>query len=159
MRSISHREHRERRGKQKLSLLFSSVISVAISFFAYGCSIPNLEKPECTEARDAVKQFYSFHFGNDMHPSAENLKMRERFLTPKLYERLSNQSPGAVDYFTGSDNYPRTFKIGACRANNHTDTDFNLQIYWRDDSATVQKTILVNAVEIKSEWKIDSVQQ
>ena len=58
-----------------LLLLFCSV------FFAAGCSLPNLEKPQCTAARDAVKRFYSLHFGNDMRPSAENLKASEPYLT------------------------------------------------------------------------------
>ena len=46
--------------------------------------MPNLEKPECGEAREAVKQFYSFHFDNGMKPLLENLKLREKFLTVEL---------------------------------------------------------------------------
>ena len=161
MRSISHREHRERRGKQKLSLLFSSVISVAISFFAYGCSIPNLEKPECTEARDAVKQFYSFHFGNDMHPSAENLKLRERYLTPEFMKILMVDVTGlpatTKDYFTASEEPPKTFKIGKCELPQPDKANVQVQLYWRDDTKTVQKEVHVEAVKTNDVWLINKV--
>ena len=50
--------------------------------FTLSCSLPNLEKPECIESREIVKQFYSFHFGNDMKPNFENLKQRDKFLSP-----------------------------------------------------------------------------
>src|SRR6266404_3546674 len=76
------------------------------------CSIPSLESPQCAEARDTVKQFYSFHFANDMHPSPENLKFRERFLTPEFYKTLVATESTKTDVFTASDDPPKTFKIG-----------------------------------------------
>src|SRR5436190_6928056 len=77
------------------------------------CSVPNLEKPQCTAARDAVKRFYSFHFGNDMHPSPENLKARESFLTSELISSLSTSTETVRDYFTATEDYPKAFRIGS----------------------------------------------
>src|ERR1043166_1296736 len=112
-----------------------------------GCSVPNLEDPQCSEARDSVKRFYSFHFGNDMSPSPENLKARQRFLTDDLYHALRESTFGKTDYFTKSDDYPRTFKIGKCT---HTPDASNLtmqvQLYWRDDQSTVQKEVEVDVL-------------
>ena len=156
MRMFSHREHRGH--GEVLGYLFSffSVCSVAIIFFASSCSIPSLEKPECTEARDAVKQLYSFHFGNDMHPSPENLRARERFLTPELFKTLSASS-GTTDYFTASDDPPRTFKIAKCEAPQSDKANVQVQIYWRDDAKTVQKEVHVEAVKTGDTWLINKV--
>ena len=120
------------------------------------CSIPSLEKPECTQARDAVKQFYSFHFGNDMHPIAENLKARERYLTSELYKTLS-ESARSKDYFTASDDFPKTFKIGKCELPQPNKANVQVQIYWRDDTKTVQKEVNVEAVNRKDGWLINKV--
>src|SRR6187399_3498178 len=79
------------------------------SFFIASCSLPNLESNDCTQARDLVKKFYSFHFGNEMRLSPETLKAREKFLTPELYRSLSSLPESNTDYFTASDELPRTF--------------------------------------------------
>ncbi|MFN0140242.1 MAG: hypothetical protein ACKVQW_09170 [Pyrinomonadaceae bacterium] len=131
-----------------------------IPFFAFclsSCGIPNLESTECAEARVAVKQFYSFHFGNDMRPSTENLKLRERFLTKRLYSMLAAAPESDVDPFSMTREFPRTFKIGECNVDSATSVDFRVQLYWRDDERTVQQEIVANAVMENSTWLIDSV--
>ena len=134
-------------------ILIFSVISVANS----GCSIPNLEGGECNEARDAVRQFYSFHFGNDMRPTAENLKLRERFLTPELAASLEKAPPSAIDYFTSTEQAPKTFKVGKCDATDPTHARFQVQLYWRDDIETVQKEVHAEAVKTGDVWLINKV--
>ena len=134
-------------------VLMLSVVSVA----NLACSVPNLEKPECIEAREAVKQFYSFHFGNDMRPTAENLKMRERFLTPKLVTSLASAPFTSKDYFTATDQAPKTFKIGKCEATSAEHADLQVQLYWRDDIETVQKEVDVEAVKSGGTWLINKV--
>ena len=95
-------------------LLFTSCL-LLIAYCLSACSIPNLEKPECAGARDVVKRFYSFHFGNDMRPSAENLKRRQAYLTPELFKELSAKPETKQDYFTATEDYPRAFRVGACK--------------------------------------------
>lgn len=136
-------------------LLAFCVLHVALCFSS--CSIPNLEAPECSAARDSVKQFYSFHFANDMRPSAENLKARERFLTQGFYESLTAANRPKTDIFTASDDPPKTFKIGECKVIDKTRTDLQVQIYWRDDVQTVQREVRVEAVKTGEDWLIDKV--
>ena|SRR5436190_19197458 len=120
------------------------------------CSVPNLEKPECTQARDTVKQFYSFHFGNDMALTVENLKARERFLTSDLFKSLS-ASAGSEDYFTKSAAPAKTFKIAKCDAPQPDKADIRVQLYWRDDAKTVQKEVNVETVRQNDTWLINKV--
>ena len=122
------------------------------------CSIPNLEKPQCTAGRDVVRRFYSFHFGNDMHPTDDNLKARQRFLTGDLYKSLSG-SAGSKDYFTASDEFPKTFKMGKCELPQSDKANVQVQIYWRDDTKTVQKEVNVEAIEKGGSWLINKVSQ
>ncbi len=121
------------------------------------CSVPNLELPECTEARNAAKQVYSFHFGNDMRASAENLKMRERFLTPRYYSALSSAGESSYDQFTMTQEFPKTFKIGQCKADSVTNVDLQVQLYWRDDQKTVQQEVVANMVKENDKWLLDGV--
>ncbi|MGB4990208.1 MAG: hypothetical protein WBO10_13285 [Pyrinomonadaceae bacterium] len=123
----------------------------------FACGIPNLESPACSEARVAAKQFYSFHFGNEMRPSAENLKARERFLTQAFYESLAAANESKTDIFTASEDPPTTFKIGECKVIDKTKTDIQVQIYWRDDAQTVQKEVHVETVKTGEDWLINKV--
>lgn len=135
------------------------ILSFALA--AASCGIPNLETPECAAARDAAKQFYSFHFGNEMRSSAENLKMRERFLTPDFYKKLAvdvtGVPPTVKDYFTLSDDPPRTFKIGECKAATPTNAEMQIQLYWRDDQKTVQQEVVASMVKQNDKWLLDGV--
>lgn len=123
-----------------------------------GCSIPSLEAPGCADARDGVKQFYSYHFGNDMHPSAENLKARERFLTPELFRELSSMAPTSLDYFTAAETPPKTFKIAQCTLESEEKVDVHVQVYWREeDSKVTQKVVHVEALKVGGSWLVNKV--
>lgn len=122
-----------------------------------GCSVPSLESPDCAAARDGVKQFYSFHFGNEMTPSPENLKAREKFLTPDLFRSLSAANGSATDYFTASDVPPKTFKIAQCTQTGSNKADVHVQIYWREDAKVTQRELHVDVVKTGESWLINEV--
>lgn len=136
-----------------VSLRLVFVITVAIS----GCSIPNLEKPQCTEARNAVKRFYSLHVGGDMKPSPENLKALEPFLTSDLFKTLSASTETAKDYFTATEEYPRAFRVGECESGNEDAATLQVLLLWRDDTASKQKEIRIETVRTGDKWLINRV--
>jgi len=156
MRAVSHRAHREFKNRVRS---FFSVVSVACLFlFLFSsCSIPSLEKPQCTEARDAVKRFYSFHFGNDMHPSPENLKARAQFLTSELIKVLSASSETSRDYFTATENYPKAFRVGSCSSDSNDKVTLQVLLLWRDDTKSEQKEVHVETVKTGDAWLINKV--
>ena len=135
--------------------LFS--ISLALGMLQISCSVPNLEDPECAQSRVAVKQFYSFHFGNDMRPSPENLKQREKFLTGDLIKTLSASNETAVDYFTATSDYPKAFRIGTCTIAAAGKADLQIVLFWRDDNRSEQKEVIVQTVRQNDTWLIDKV--
>ena len=126
--------------------------------FFISCSIPNLEKPECTEARQTVREFYSFHFGNDMKLSKENLQKRERFLTDELKQNLVVQAENSIDYFTATDDYPKAFRVGDCNVAGENKTVFQVVLFWKDDSRSEQREIKVETVKQNDKWLIDNVE-
>ena len=141
------------------SALTFCMLSFAVSIVlgVGGCSIPSLESPTCSQARDAVKSFYSFHFGNDMSPTAENLKQREKFLTPEFFRSVSATGDGKTDIFTASADYPRTFKVGKCEERGPDKAELQVQVYWRSDEQTVQREVKVEAVRNGDTWLINNV--
>jgi hypothetical protein len=136
-------------------LLLFAVLSFALC--VAGCGVPNLESPECSSARAQVKQFYSFHFGNDMTPTAENIKLRERFLTPEFFrDSMKEIETVNIDPFTGTDPPPTTFKIGKC-VSDEKQADFEVQLYWRNDVSTKQDTTTVRLVKRDGRWLVKQI--
>jgi Protein of unknown function (DUF3828) len=139
--------------RKKNFLLFPFAFLLCFS----ACSVPNLEKPECTEARDAVREFYSFHIAGDMKPSAENLKLREKFLSKKLFETLVASNEIGKDYFTATADYPKAFRVGSCEAISPGKTVLEVLLFWRDDNRSEQRAIKVEAVKENEKWLVDKV--
>ena len=123
-----------------------------------GCSLPKLEKPECTEARDAVKKFYSYHFGNDMKPSKENLQLREKFLTDELKQNLAARTDDKTDYFTVTDDYPKAFRVAGCTAASENNIIVEVIFFWKDDTRSEQREIKVEAVKQNDNWLINRIE-
>lgn len=144
--------------KFKVQNLF--FISCILSFaFFVGCSIPNLEKPECAAARQTVKEFYSYHFGNDMAPTAENLQKREKFLTGELKQTLIAPNGGKTDYFTATDDYPKAFRVGGCTIAAPDRTIFEVVLFWKDETRSEQREIKVETVKRNNNWLINKVEK
>jgi len=126
-------------------------------FCLLSCSIPNLESPECTEARNTVREFYSYHFGNDMKFSAENLNRREKFLSGSLKQELEKQTSTTKDYFTATDDYPKAFRVGSCKIEGEYKTVFGVLLFWKDEQRDEQKEIQVEAIKENNNWLINKV--
>lgn len=148
-------------GKMRADSALWRILSLLCLCIAVGllmsCSVPNLEKPQCTDARLAAKRFYSFHFGNDMMMTAENLKARERFLTPELFRNLSAAGESRFDYFTATESYPKAFRIGTCTSDSPDQADMQVVLLWRDDKISDQKEVHAQMVKSGDEWLIDKV--
>jgi len=140
--------------KAKPFLLFTFY---CLLFTCAACSVPNLENPECTTARQTVKEFYSYHFGNEMKPSRENLQKRERFLSDELTRQLTTQTEAAKDYFTATDDYPKAFRIGECEAENENKTVFQVVFFWKDDLRNEQREVKVETVRQNEKWLINRI--
>ena len=155
-----HRDFFKDQKKCRLVLNFLCVsVSLWLAIFQTSCSVPVLESPECIEARNTVKEFYSYHFDADMKPSAENLKQRQRFLSPELITRLSTLGETQKDYFTGTSDYPKAFRIGGCEAvSPQKRTVFGVLLFWKTDSREEQREIKVEAVKENDRWLIDKVE-
>lgn len=92
-----------------------------------------------------------------MRPSTEYLKVRERFLTPELFSRWPEYGQTNTDYFTMSDDFPKTFRIAECRSITADRVDLIVQLFWRDDDKNVQRHVIAGMVNQRDRWLIDSV--
>lgn len=134
------------------------LVTLIFAAFTVGCgSIPSLEKPECTEARDAVKRFYSFHFANDMSYSKENLEARNQFLTVEFFNSISQQTKIPRDPFTLAGDGPKAFRVGECKVQSAEKTIFQVLLLWKDDTRSEQKEIAVDMVKQGDKWLVDGV--
>lgn len=121
------------------------------------CSVPNLEEPECGASKGTVKKFYSYHFGNDMKFTKENLSKRGEYLTEELKRKLENLPDGERDYFTQTDDYPKAFRIGECRVVSPKKTVFQIVLFWRNEERSEQREVYAETVNPNNEWLINSV--
>ncbi|MBX7169604.1 MAG: hypothetical protein K1X72_01530 [Pyrinomonadaceae bacterium] len=120
-------------------------------------SMPNLEQPDCTDSRLTVKQFYSFHLGNEMKFSQENLKLREKFLTPEFYKSLQSLQTENDVFTTNSTDIPRAFKLGGCTVIEPTKTEVEVLLFWKDSARIEQKSIFTEVVKQGDTWLINKV--
>lgn len=129
--------------------------------FCIGCSIPNLEKSDCTGARNAMLEFYSFHYSSDMKFNQENLKLRQKFLTPELFQTLAQKADTPVDYFTASEEAPKAFRVGSCAViEPDKKTSLEIVLFWRDNKTeeSRQKQVQVEAVKENNAWLVNKVE-
>jgi hypothetical protein len=120
-------------------------------------SVPNLEAPECTAARGTVKEFYSYHFGNDMNFSPESLKQREKFLTPEYVEKLQTLQANGDVFTTGNADFPKAFRVGGCRVVDPSKTEIEVLLFWKNDARSEQKAIKTEVVKQGDKWLINKV--
>lgn len=132
-------------------------LCLGLSFSILSCSTPSLESQACTDARPAVREFYSFHIGNDMALSSETLNRRERFLSTLLYSSLVDQPEGIDPFTTGTNDVPRAFRVGACKEAGKSRVNFQILLFWRDDTDTAQRSIDVELIEANGRWLIDKI--
>lgn len=137
----------------KPSLLFAFCLILFIS----ACSVPNLDKPQCTASRETVKEFYSYHFGSDMKLSKENLEASGKFLSDELKRNLAAQPVTATDYFTATDDYPKAFRVGDCEVIDDSKTIFQIVFFWRTDTRSEQREVKVETIKQNDKWLINKV--
>lgn len=138
--------------------IFFAFCLLTFAFSLFGCgSIPNLESPECTAARNEARRFYSYHFDAMMRSGGDRAAERREYLTPRFFEALKNAGPSDIDVFTLSKEFPKTFKIGECNMSTPTNIDLQIQIYWRDDAKTEQQEVVANYVLESGKWLLDGV--
>lgn len=140
---------------------FSTCLLIALIAVASGscslASLPTLESPACTDARDSIKRFYSFHFGNTLAPSLEDLKKREQFVTSELFQKLAGRTENPEDYFTATSDYPKAFRVGGCSATTDDKVTFEVLLFWRDDQRSEQKAVNATLVRKGDKWLLDQV--
>ncbi|MEP7213070.1 MAG: hypothetical protein ABI791_08350 [Acidobacteriota bacterium] len=144
--------------RSPLRIIFAVSICLALAGIWSACSIPNLEKPECTAARQSVKEFYSYHFGNDMKFSTENLALRAKFLTPEFAASLKDKPAADADVFTtGTSDIPKAFRVGGCEVTAADSTRIEVLLFWKDETRSEQKKIYVDAVNRGGTWLVDKI--
>lgn len=141
------------RGVQIL-LVGTLIVSMVVPFSS--CSVPTLETPQCTAARDTVKRFYSFYFDSDMN-SVEGARTRSTFLTNELSSQLAGPKKGDIDYFTTTNNFPKAFRVGGCTSDSTDSATLEVVLLWRDDTASDQKEVKVEVVQRFGKWLINKV--
>ena len=130
---------------------------LSFAFCIFGCSVPNLEQKSCIEARTPIREFYSYHVGNDMNFSQENLKKREQFLTPEFVNKLRSVPDGADPFTTGDTDVPKAFRVGECREIAPDKTRFQVLLFWKDDVRSEQREIEVGTEKRDGRWLVNHV--
>lgn len=141
----------DRRLNRALQLL------LLLGLTASACTVPSLESPACTESKNAVREFYSYHFGNEMKFSADSLKQREKFLTPEFATAIANSPEGTDPFTTGSDDIPKAFRVGECREISPERTESNVLLFWRTDERTEQREIKVETIDKNDTWLVNKI--
>lgn len=136
---------------------FFASAATLVAAAAVACGVPNLESGTCTEARYALRSYYSVHFDLGISGDRDrDVAARRYMLTDKFAEKLSRDEIEHADPFTLEASIPTTFKIGEC-AGTDGEAKFRVQIYRRDDLSVMQKDIFVRLRKEGGKWLIDDI--
>ena len=89
--------------------------------------------------------------------SPDNLRQREKFLSPDYVKILQNAPPDKDVFTTNSTDYPKAFRIGGCEVNTPEKTIFEVLFFWKDDARSEQRAITVEAVKQEDKWLINKI--
>jgi hypothetical protein len=135
----------------------SLLVGVFLSTSCLTGSMPNLEKPQCTSARDVVKRFYSIHFGGDMRFSQENLIVREKFLTKQFAVSLQNINSPADVFTSNNEDYPRAFRLGGCEVLGEETARVEILVFWKSGDESRQQSVFAEVTKESGNWLINNI--
>lgn len=135
---------------------------IALVFFAIvttGCSIPNLETPECIAARPVLREFYSAHFGGEMKLSAKKLESVEKFLTPEFARSLRGIETDKDVFTTNDTDPPRAFRVTGCETAASDRAELTVLLFWRsgDQARPEQKAIKAEMEKRGDAWLVNKI--
>jgi hypothetical protein len=136
----------------------NSLLALCILHFALcagACSIPNPETQQCSEARDSVKEFYSWYLGTD--PEQRN-KQPDVFRKYISAASPLNSTSSDVDPFFNSTTTPTTFKIAKCETPSADHTNIQVQLYWRQEQKTEQREVYADTAKVGDRWQIEKIE-
>lgn len=142
--------------KTRSGRVFASLWLLSSLLFA-GCSVPNLESPACVDSRNVLREFYSYHFGNNMAFAADDLKSIEKFLTPEFAARLRGSQEGIDPFTTGDADFPKAFRVGECREISADRTALEVVLFWKDDQRSEERKIDTEMAKRGENWLVDNV--
>jgi len=143
----------------RVQLCTKILVVFSLLYLAVACSVPNLESATCVESRNALREFYSFHFGNNMSFTPDDLRARERFLTPEFAEKLRSSREGTDPFTTGTDDFPKAFRAGDCREISPERTAIEVVLFWKDDTRSEERKIKVEMAKRGDVWLVDNITQ
>jgi len=149
---------KNQKSKLKIKVWFFVFCVFSFTFLIASCgSIPNLQSPECAESSGIIREFYSYHFGNDMKFSRDNLKLREKFLSPELIKSLENLQTENDVFTTNETDYPKAFRVGGCKMIEPAKTQVEVLLFWKTEERSEQKSINVEAVKQGDKWLVNKI--
>lgn len=89
--------------------------------------------------------------------SADSLVHRKKFLSDSLSASLNSVKEGVDPFTTGTSDIPKAFRVGECKELSNEKTEFQILLFWRDDTRSEQKEIKVEAIIEAGKWVIDTI--
>ncbi len=89
----------------------------------------------------------------------ENLKLREKFFSNELKQKLASQPESATDYFTATDDYPKAFRLGSCEMlEPNKKVNMQIVLFWKTETRNEQREVQVEVIKENDNWLINKVE-
>jgi hypothetical protein len=120
------------------------------------CSAPTLEDPQCADAQDRLRRFYSLHF-DEIETGAKTENEARSYLTSRLTGELAATQTPEGDYFTAGDRFPKAFRVGTCTLRGDQTAEIDVLLLWRTDEESEQRSVRVKMARAGEAWRVDGV--
>jgi len=127
---------------------------VPVVFAVSSCSVPNLESPECSAARDVVRQYYSLAIGADPMSNPTALSKLKALRSTNF-----TVSPvrGDADQYHFTSQQPISYRVGECSDQTDRSVKTKVKVIWRINDQNSDRDDTVTLAKVDSAWLIDRV--
>lgn len=120
------------------------------------CSIPNLEAPGCSEARDAAKRYYSLATGGETATLPE-VSSRLNDMRSTTFSVAPAGGDAGRDPYNFSRIQPISSRVGECSIETANLAVTEVTVIWREDDHTAERTDRVTLIRNNDYWLIDRI--
>lgn len=139
------------------SLMAYSLLIIAFCL-STACSIPNLESPECSAARDVARQYYSLAIGGEPASRPEVFEKLRSLRAPNFNAIPATVPNDGRDPFYFSRLQPTAYRMGECTKLSEDRVTLKATVIWRLEGKNSERTDQVTLTNSNGSWLIDRIQ-
>lgn len=135
---------------------FALICLLPFAFCLVSCSLPTLESPECSAAREAAREYYSLAIGGEPNSHSEVPARLNALRTPGFSTGETATRDGRDPYYF-SLLQPTSYRVGTCSTRPDGRVNVAVTVIWRVEHDNSEREDSVTLSKVNDAWLIDRI--